>query len=189
MLSKLLSEQLRTHACFRDMRCRTPSCVWTWLDVISPTTWWRSSPRGDTRSPPLPRERLLGTLRSVASDFSQLVISRQTCTAPGETMLRRARLRTGNGHCCIVFVPREELWASWWPGWLSDSLIDLSFYWKGQFSGYHHWKRAIPLSRGFVPTVVPWYGVHRNPRDHLQFHHEVRRRHSKGGRFSVNLFL
>merc|ERR1719414_2287391 len=34
------------------MLSHTPSSVWTWLDVSSPTTSWRSSPREATLSPP-----------------------------------------------------------------------------------------------------------------------------------------
>merc|ERR1712095_244587 len=36
------------------MLSHTPSSVWTWLDVSSPTTSWRSSPREVTLSPPPP---------------------------------------------------------------------------------------------------------------------------------------
>merc|ERR1712158_57604 len=34
------------------MLSHTPSSVWTWLDVSSPTTSWKSSPREATLSPP-----------------------------------------------------------------------------------------------------------------------------------------
>ena len=36
----------------RAMLCPTPSCVWTWLDVTSLTTWWRSWRSADTPSWP-----------------------------------------------------------------------------------------------------------------------------------------
>merc|ERR1712094_100762 len=46
--------------------------------------------------------------------------------------------------------------------------------------GHHHWQRALPLPRGALPAVLPWHRVAGCPRDHLQLHHEVRRRHPQG---------
>merc|ERR1719422_191316 len=50
------------------------------------------------------------------------------------------------------------------------------------------WKRAsghlnlsLPMvMRGSLPAQLPGYGVVRYPRDHLQLHHEVRRRYQEG---------
>merc|ERR1712113_697537 len=47
-------------------------------------------------------------------------------------------------------------------------------------TGPHHWKREIQMSRGPVPAFLPWNGILRYPRDHLQLHHEVRRGHQEG---------
>merc|ERR1712110_100558 len=47
-------------------------------------------------------------------------------------------------------------------------------------AGHHHWQRAVQVPRGSVPAKLPGHGVLRHPRDHLQLHHEVRRRHQEG---------
>merc|ERR1712066_1106005 len=39
---------------------------------------------------------------------------------------------------------------------------------------------GVQVPRGSLPAFLPWYGVLRNPRDHLQLHHEVRRGHQEG---------
>ena len=41
-------------------------------------------------------------------------------------------------------------------------------------------QRAVPVSGDDVPAVVRRHGVVRHPRDVLQLHHEVRRRHPQG---------
>merc|ERR1711959_23141 len=46
--------------------------------------------------------------------------------------------------------------------------------------GDHHRQRALPLPGGSLPAVVPRHGVLWHSRDHLQLHHEVRRRHPQG---------
>ena len=42
------------------------------------------------------------------------------------------------------------------------------------FVGHHHRKREVQVPRGPLPAFIPRNGVMRNPRDHLQLHHEVR---------------
>merc|ERR1712088_397514 len=79
----------------------------------------------------------------------------------GEALLCRPRLRAGDGHRRQLQQPREVLRAS-------------------RRSGHHHRQREVPLSRGSLPAFLPWYGVLWHPRDHLQLHHEVRRRHQEG---------
>merc|ERR1712121_148106 len=41
-------------------------------------------------------------------------------------------------------------------------------------------KRAIPLPRDHVPTLLHRYGIIRCSRNHLQLHHEVRHRYPQG---------
>merc|ERR1711953_189712 len=79
----------------------------------------------------------------------------------GEAVLRRTRLRTGNGHRRRFLVPREVLRTS-------------------RRSGHHHRQRAIPMPRDYVPARLHRNGSSWHPRDHVQHHHEVRRRHPKG---------
>merc|ERR1711988_1707142 len=76
----------------------------------------------------------------------------------GEALLRRPRLRAGDGHRCLILLPLEELRAS-------------------RRSGHHHRKRALPLPRVSLPAILLGYGICWYPLDHLQLHHEVRRRH------------
>merc|ERR1711862_828847 len=45
---------------------------------------------------------------------------------------------------------------------------------------HHHWKREIQMPRGSLPAILPRNGGLRNPRDHLQLHHEVRCSHQEG---------
>merc|ERR1719410_276569 len=79
----------------------------------------------------------------------------------GEAVLRRPGLRAGDGHRCLFQLPREVLRASRRPG-------------------DHHRQREVQVSRGSLPAQLPGYGVLRYPRDHLQLHHEVRRRYQEG---------
>merc|ERR1712088_243908 len=79
----------------------------------------------------------------------------------GEALLRRPGLRAGDVHRCCLHLPREVLRASRRPG-------------------HHHRQREIQVPRGPLPAFLPWNGGLRNPRDHLQLHHEVRRRHQEG---------
>merc|ERR1711973_123141 len=79
----------------------------------------------------------------------------------GEAVLRRPGLRAGDGHRCLFQLPREVLRASRRPG-------------------DHHRQREVQVSRGSLPAQLPGNGVVRYPRDHLQLHHEVRRRYQEG---------
>merc|ERR1711902_8565 len=79
----------------------------------------------------------------------------------GEALLRRPGLRAGDVHRCRLHLPGEVLRASRRPG-------------------HHHRQREIQVPRGSLPAFLPWYGGLRNPRDHLQLHHEVRCRHQEG---------
>merc|ERR1712002_706246 len=79
----------------------------------------------------------------------------------GEALLCRPRLRTGDGHCRQLKLSGEVLRASRRPG-------------------HHHWQREVQVPGGSLPAFLPWHGVMRNPRDHLQLHHEVRRGHQEG---------
>merc|ERR1712038_1860130 len=40
--------------------------------------------------------------------------------------------------------------------------------------GHHHRQREVQVPRGPLPAFLPRNGGLRNPRDHLQLHHEVR---------------
>merc|ERR1712107_682795 len=46
--------------------------------------------------------------------------------------------------------------------------------------GHHHRQREVQVPRGSLPAQLPGHGGLRHPRDHLQLHHEVRRRHQEG---------
>uniref|UniRef100_A0A8D0RQF6 Actin, cytoplasmic 1 n=1 Tax=Sus scrofa TaxID=9823 RepID=A0A8D0RQF6_PIG len=77
------------------------------------------------------------------------------------TAERRPGLRAGDGHCRVLLLPGEELRAARRPG-------------------HHHRQRALPLPRGALPALLPGHGILRHPRNYLQLHHEVRRRHPQG---------
>merc|ERR1712037_166332 len=79
----------------------------------------------------------------------------------GEAVLRRPRLGAGDGHCCLLQLPGEVLRASRRPG-------------------DHHRQREVQVPRGPLPAQLPGNGVLWHPRDHLQLHHEVRRRYQEG---------
>merc|ERR1712107_32558 len=46
--------------------------------------------------------------------------------------------------------------------------------------GHHHRQREVQVPRCSLPAQLPGHGGLRHPRDHLQLHHEVRRRHQEG---------
>merc|ERR1711936_1074647 len=46
--------------------------------------------------------------------------------------------------------------------------------------GDHHRQREVQVPRGPLPAQLPGNGVLWHPRDHLQLHHEVRRRYQEG---------
>merc|ERR1712042_316347 len=79
----------------------------------------------------------------------------------GEALLRRPRLRAGNGHRRLLLLHREVLRVARWPD-------------------RHRWQRAFPLPRVHVPPCLPRYGGRRHPRRLLQLHHEVRHRSPQG---------
>merc|ERR1712242_36502 len=79
----------------------------------------------------------------------------------GEALLRRPGLRAGDVHRCCLHLPREVLRASRRPG-------------------HHHRQREVQVPRGPLPAFLPGNGGLRNPRDHLQLHHEVRCWHQEG---------
>merc|ERR1711939_909429 len=79
----------------------------------------------------------------------------------GEALLRRPGLRAGDVHCRRLHLPGEVLRAARRPG-------------------HHHRQREVQVPRGSLPALFPGYGGLRHPRDHLQLHHEVRRRHQEG---------
>merc|ERR1711899_552282 len=79
----------------------------------------------------------------------------------GEAELRGPGLRAGDVHCRRLHLPGEVLRASRRPG-------------------DHHRQREVQVSRGSLPAQLPGNGVLRYPRDHLQLHHEVRRRYQEG---------
>lgn len=46
--------------------------------------------------------------------------------------------------------------------------------------GHHYWKRTVPMSWSYVPTIIPRYGVMWYPWDNIQLHHEVWCGYQKG---------
>merc|ERR1712042_27468 len=79
----------------------------------------------------------------------------------GEALLRRPRLRAGDGHRRLLLCHREVLRVARWPD-------------------RHRRQRAFPLPRVHVPPIFLGYGSRRHPRGLLQRHHEVRHRHPEG---------
>merc|ERR1711931_257575 len=79
----------------------------------------------------------------------------------GEALLRRPRLRAGNGHRRLIFLHREVLRTARWPD-------------------RHRRQRAFPLPRVHVPPVLLGHGSRRHPRGLLQLDHEVRHRYPQG---------
>merc|ERR1711990_875906 len=79
----------------------------------------------------------------------------------GEALLRRPRLRAGNGHRRLFIFHREILWVARW-------------------TDRDRRQRAFPLPRVHVPPGFLGYGSRRPPRRLLQRHHEVRHRHPQG---------
>merc|ERR1712142_495059 len=79
----------------------------------------------------------------------------------GEALLRRPRLRAGDGHRRLLLLHREVLRVARWPD-------------------RHRRQRAFPLPRVHVPPIFLGNGSRRHPRGLLQRHHEVRHRHPQG---------
>merc|ERR1719374_125488 len=78
----------------------------------------------------------------------------------GEALLRRSRLRAGDGHRRLLLLHREVLRVARW-------------------TDRHRRQRAFPLPRVHVPPRLLGHGGGRHPRGLLQRHHEVRHRHSQ----------
>merc|ERR1711970_1171734 len=79
----------------------------------------------------------------------------------GEALLRRPRLRAGDGHRRLLLLHREVLRVA-------------------RRSDRHRRQRAVPLPRIHVPPVLLGHGSRRYPRRLLQLDHEVRHRHPQG---------
>merc|ERR1712105_472802 len=79
----------------------------------------------------------------------------------GEALLRCPGLRAGDVHGCCLHLPGEVLRAARRPG-------------------HHHRQREVQVPRGPLPALLSSEWSLRHPRDHLQLHHEVRRRHQEG---------
>merc|ERR1711990_460849 len=79
----------------------------------------------------------------------------------GEALLRRPRLRAGNGHRRFLLFHRKVLRVA-------------------RRTDLHRRKRAFPLPRVHVPPSFLGYGSRRFARRLLQLHHEVRHRHPQG---------
>merc|ERR1711990_1154297 len=121
------------------------------LRGLRPSSRHLASRLGRTRSHRLPHEdhdgeRIL---------FDRYRRARDRPRHQGEALLRRPRLRTGNGHRRLLLFHRKVLRVA-------------------RRTDLHRRQRAFPLPRVHVPPIFLGYGSRRPLRRLLQRHHEVR---------------